>query len=314
MGELLLRRLLLAIPTLLLSMTLIFVLARIAPGDPALVILGDQATKESLDALRVKLGLDQPLLTQYLDFLGGIVTGDLGRSMVTGKSVWSEVLAVIPYTIELTLAAIFLGLLFGVPLGVYAAVHRNEWPDTAARLFSLAGLSFPAFVTAILLLLVFAIQLPWFPVISAPRVDDPIDRLRNLAMPAFNLGLIMTAYVTRVARSSMLNVLGEDYIRTARAKGIGGSAVLWRHALRNALIPVATVVGLYLGTMIGNSVLTEIVFNRPGLGKLLLGALGQRDYTMLQGLMVFFAGVIVLANTATDIAYGVIDPRVRYGS
>jgi ABC-type dipeptide/oligopeptide/nickel transport system permease component len=184
----------------------------------------------------------------------------------------------------------------------------------AARLFSLAGLSFPAFVTAILLLLVFAIQLPWFPVISAPRVDDPIDRLRNLVLPAFNLGLIMTAYVTRVARSSMLNVLGEDYIRTARAKGIGGSAVLWRHALRNAMIPVATVVGLYLGTMLGNSVLTEIVFNRPGLGKLLLGALGQRDYTMLQGLMVFFAGVIVLANAATDIAYGIIDPRVRYKS
>jgi ABC-type dipeptide/oligopeptide/nickel transport system permease component len=314
MGEFLVRRLLLAIPTLLLSMTLIFVLARIAPGDPALVILGDQATKESLDLLRAKLGLDEPLLVQYRDFLGGILTGDLGRSLVTGKSVWSELLAVLPYTIELTLAALFLGVLFGVPLGVYAAVHRNLWPDMAARLFSLAGLSFPAFVTAILLLLVFAIQLPWFPVISAPRVDDPIDRLRNLVLPAFNLGLIMTAYVTRVARSSMLNVLGEDYIRTARAKGIGGSAVLWRHALRNAMIPVATVVGLYLGTMLGNSVLTEIVFNRPGLGKLLLGALGQRDYTMLQGLMVFFAGVIVLANAATDIAYGIIDPRVRYKS
>ena len=167
-------------------------------------------------------------------------------------------------------------------------------------------------MSAILLLLVFAIQLKWFPVISAPKVDDPLDRLRHLALPAFNLGLIMTAYVTRVTRSSMLNVLGEDYVRTARAKGIGGSAVLWRHALRNAMIPVATVVGLYLGTMIGNSVLTEIVFNRPGLGKLIVSALNQRDYTLLQGLMVFFAGFIVLANAATDIAYGIIDPRVRY--
>lgn len=311
MGEFLARRLLLAIPTLLLSMTLIFVLARIAPGDPALVILGDQASQESLNALRQKLGLDHSLTRQYLDFLTGVLSGDLGQSMVTSKSVWSELLAVIPYTIELTLAAIFLGVLFGVPLGVLAAVRRNQWPDAVARLFSLAGLSFPAFVTGILLLLAFAIQLPWFPVISAPRLDDPVDRIRNLALPALNLGLIMTAYVTRVARSSMLNVLGEDYIRTATAKGIGGTAVLWRHALRNAMIPVATVVGLYLGTMIGNSVLTEIVFNRPGLGKLLLGALNQRDYTMLQGLMVFFAGVIVLANTATDIAYGVIDPRVR---
>lgn len=312
MGNFLLRRLALAIPTLILAMTAVFVLARIVPGDPALVILGDQASQEALAALRDKLGLDRALHVQYFDFLGGILRGDLGRSLVTDKSVWAEVLAVIPYTIELTLAAILLGVLFGVPLGVYAAVHRNALPDTLTRLFSLAGLSFPAFVSAILLLLVFAIQLNWFPVISAPKVDDPLDRLRHLALPAFNLGLIMTAYVTRVTRSSMLNVLGEDYVRTARAKGIGASAVLWRHALRNALIPVATVVGLYLGTMIGNSVLTEIVFNRPGLGKLILGALNQRDYTLLQGLMVFFAGIIVLANAATDIAYGLIDPRVRY--
>jgi ABC-type dipeptide/oligopeptide/nickel transport system permease component len=312
MGEYFLRRLALAVPTLILAMTAVFVLARIVPGDPALVILGDQASVEALAALREKLGLDRSLYLQYFDFLGGILRGDLGRSLVTGKSVWAEVLAVIPYTIELTLAAILLGVLFGVPLGVHAAVHRNALPDTLTRLFSLAGLSFPAFVSAILLLLVFAIQLKWFPVISAPKVDDPLDRLRHLALPAVNLGLIMTAYVTRVTRSSMLNVLGEDYVRTARAKGIGATAVLWRHALRNAMIPVATVVGLYLGTMIGNSVLTEIVFNRPGLGKLILGALNQRDYTLLQGLMVFFAGFIVLANAATDIAYGLIDPRVRY--
>ncbi len=312
MFEYLIRRLVLAIPTLFLAMTAVFVLARIVPGDPALVILGDQASAEALAALRERLGLDRPLYTQYFDFLAGIVQGDLGTSMVSGKSVWSEVLSVIVYTIELTLAAIFLGVLFGVPLGVYAAVHRNALPDTLTRLFSLAGLSFPAFVSAILLLLVFAIQLRWFPVISAPKLDDPIDRLRHLALPALNLGLIMTAYVTRVTRSSMLNVLGEDYVRTARAKGIGAFAVLWRHALRNSMIPVATVVGLYLGTLIGNSVLTEIVFNRPGLGKLILGALNLRDYTLLQGLMVFFTGLIVLANVATDIAYGVIDPRVRF--
>lgn len=312
MLEFLFRRLVLAIPTLILAMTVVFVLARIVPGDPALVILGDQASLEALASLRERLGLDRPIHVQYLEFLGGILRGDLGTSLVSGKSVWSEVLSVIPYTIELTLAAIFLGVLFGVPLGVYAAVHRNRLPDMVTRFFSLAGLSFPAFVSAILLLLVFAIQLPWFPVISAPKVADPIDRMRHLALPAFNLGLIMTAYVTRVMRSSMLNVLGEDYVRTARAKGIGAIAVLWRHALRNAMIPVATVVGLYLGTLIGNSVLTEIVFNRPGLGKLILGALNQRDYTLLQGLMVFFAGFIVLANAATDIAYGLIDPRVRY--
>ena len=312
MGDYLLRRLLLAVPTLVLTMTAVFVLARIVPGDPALVILGDQASVEALAALRTKLGLDRPLHLQYLDFLAGILKGDLGVSLVTGKSVWAEVASVLPYTIELTLAAIVFGVILGVPLGTAAAVHRNRLPDTLTRLLSLAGLSFPAFVSAILLLLVFAIQLRWFPVISSPRMDDWGERLRHLALPTLNLGLIMTAYVTRVTRSSMLNVLGEDYVRTARAKGIGGFAVLSRHALRNALIPVATVVGLYLGTMIGNSVLTEIVFNRPGLGKLILGALNLRDYTMLQGLMVFFAGFIVLANVATDIAYGLIDPRVRY--
>lgn len=314
MTAFLIRRLLLAIPTLLLVMTAVFALARIVPGDPALVILGDQATQEALDALRERLGLDQPLAAQYIEFLKGILTGNLGTSLITGKSVWSEVVAVIPFTIELTLAAILIGVLLGVPLGLYAAVHCNRWPDTLTRLISLAGLSFPAFVSAILLLLAFAIHLRWFPVISSPALDDPIERIRHLALPALNLGLIMTAYVTRVMRASVLNVLGEDYIRTARAKGMGARVVLWRHALRNALIPVATVVGLYLGTMIGNSVLTEIVFNRPGLGKLILGALDQRDYTLLQGLMIFFAGLIVLANAATDIAYGVIDPRVRYRS
>ena len=308
----LLRRLALAIPTLFLAMTMVFVLARIVPGDPALVILGDQASAEALANLRTRLGLDRPLLAQYGTFLLGIVQGDLGESLVTGKSVWAEIWAVLPYTIELTVAAIVIGVVFGVPLGVYAAVNRNRLPDMVTRVVSLAGLSFPAFVSAILLLLAFAIWLKWFPVISAPKVDDPLDRLKHLALPAFNIGLIMTAYVTRVTRSSMLNVLGEDYVRTARAKGIGSFAVLWRHALRNAMIPVATVVGLYLGTMIGNSVLTEIVFNRPGLGKLILGALNLRDYTTLQGVMVFFAGFIVLANAATDIAYGLIDPRVRY--
>ena len=308
----LLRRLALAIPTLFLAMTMVFVLARVVPGDPALVILGDQASAEALASLRTRLGLDRPLLAQYGTFLLGIAQGDLGTSLVTGKSVWAEIWAVLPYTIELTVAAIVIGIVFGVPLGVYAAVNRNKLPDMVTRVVSLAGLSFPAFVSAILLLLAFAIWLKWFPVISAPKVDDPIDRLRHLALPALNIGLIMTAYVTRVTRSSMLNVLSEDYVRTARAKGIGSFAVLWRHALRNAMIPVATVVGLYLGTMIGNSVLTEIVFNRPGLGKLILGALNLRDYTTLQGVMVFFAGFIVLANAATDIAYGLIDPRVRY--
>jgi len=218
---------------------------------------------------------------------------------------------VLPYTIDLTVASIVLGAIIGVPLGVWSALRRNTWVDYVARIGSLLGLSFPAFVSAILLLLAFAIELRWFPVISTGRLDDPVERLRSLALPAINLGIIMAAYVTRVTRSSMLEVLGEDYVRTARAKGVPTRAVIWRHAFRNALIPVVTVVGLYLGILIGNSVLTEIVFNRPGLGKLIVSALNQRDYTVLQGMMVVYAFIIVLVNLMTDLTYGFIDPRVK---
>jgi ABC-type dipeptide/oligopeptide/nickel transport system permease component len=305
------KRLLVAIPTLIAVLTVVFFFVRIAPGDPALVILGDSASQEALAALRHQLGLDQPLFTQYLAFLAAMLQGDLGNSLVTNQPIWTEVKNVLPYTIDLTVSALVIGVVFGLPLGVISARRRNSGVDYAARLVSLVGLSFPAFVSAILLLLAFAIQLRWFPVISAGRLDDPGARLNSLVLPALNLGLIMVAYVTRVARSSMLGVLGEDYIRTARAKGVPARVVIWRHALRNALIPVVTVVGLYLGVLIGNSVLTEIVFNRPGLGKLIVSALNRRDYTMLQGMMVIYAFFIVLANLATDLAYGFIDPRVK---
>ena len=305
------KRLLLAVPTLLAVLTVVFFFVRIAPGDPAFIILGDQASQEALAAVRHNLGLDQPIPVQYAAFLEQVLQGDLGTSLVTNTRVWDEVAKVLPYTIDLTLTALAIGVALGLPLGIVAARSRNGAIDYFARFFSLLGLSFPAFVSAILLLLAFAIQLHWFPVISAGRLDDPVDRLRSLALPAINLGLIMVAYVMRVTRSSMLGVLGEDYIRTARAKGVPGRVVIWRHALRNALIPVVTVVGLYLGVLIGNSVLTEIVFNRPGLGKLIVNSLNQRDYTMLQGMMVIYAFFIVIANLLTDLTYGLVDPRVK---
>src|SRR5215472_2803752 len=256
--------------------------------------------------------LDHPIATQYAEFLGQVLQGDLGASLVTPQRVWSEVAAVLPYTIDLTVTALAIGVVLGLPLGIVAARHRNGTLDYLARFFSLAGLSFPAFVSAILLLLAFAIELRWFPVISEARSGNTVDQLRALALPAVNLGLIMVAYVMRVARSSMLGVLGEDSIRTARAKGVPARVVIWRHALRNALIPVVTVVGLYLGVLIGNSVLTEIVFNRPGLGKLIINALNQRDYTLLEGMMVIYAFFIVIANLLTDLTYGLIDPRVKH--
>lgn len=308
----LIKRLLFAIPTLLAVLTVVFVVARIMPGDPAQVIMGDQASAEAIQALRVRLGLDRPLYVQYFEFMGGALTGNWGSSMVTGRAVLGEVLNVVPFTIELTFVSVLVGAIIGIPLGVWSALHRNDTIDYLTRIGSLLGLSFPAFVMAIMLLLVFAIQLRWLPVISSGGDGSLADRARHLVLPAANLGIIMAAYITRVTRSSMLEVLGEDYIRTAHAKGVPTVAVVWRHSLRNALIPVVTVVGLYLGILIGNSVLTEIVFNRPGLGKLIVGALGQRDYTMLQGLMVVYTFIIVVTNLLTDLTYGFIDPRVKY--
>ena len=305
-------RFLLSIPTLLAVLTIVFLIARVIPGDPAAVILGDSASQEALENLRHRLGLDQSLTQQYIQFVTGVFRGNLGDSLVSGTSVMREVLNVLPYTIDLTLAGILIGIVFGVPLGILTALYRNSFLDFIARILSLLGLSFPAFYSAILLILVFALQLGWFPVISSADLSDPVQRLHHLILPACNLGLIMVAYVTRATRSSMLDVLREDYMRTAKAKGIPVRVILFRHALRNAIIPIITVVGLYIGVLVGNSVLTEIVFSRPGLGKLIIGALNQRDYTMLQGLMVVYSLIIVITNLITDLTYGFSDPRVKY--
>lgn len=306
----LIRRLLFACITLFAVLTIIFVIVRILPGDPAMVILGDQADAATIAAMRERLGLNRPIILQYGEFLAGAVVGNWGVSLVTGRPVIQEVLSVLPWTIELTVASLVIGAIIGIPLGVWAATNRNTAVDYVTRIASLLGLSFPAFVSGIILLIAFAIQLRWFPVISA-RSGSVSAWFQSLALPAINLGLIMAAYITRVTRSAMLEVLSEDYVRTARAKGAPVGIVVWRHALRNALLPIITIVGLYLGVLIGNSVLTEIVFNRPGLGKLIVGALNQRDYTMLQGMMVIYTLLVVAINLATDLVYGVADPRVK---
>ncbi|MFT7594608.1 MAG: glutathione transport system permease protein [Paracoccaceae bacterium] len=312
MSGFVLKRMGFAVITLIAVLTIVFFIVRILPGDPAMVILGDQASQQSIDLLRTRLGLDRPMIVQYYDFMSGVVVGDWGVSMVSGRPVITEILKVLPATLELTFAALILGAAIGIPLGVWAAISRNQIPDYVVRLASLLGLSFPAFVSAVLLLFAFAIYLPLFPVMSSGRGTTFGARLNDLALPAVNLGLIMAAYITRVSRSAMLEVLGQDYVRTAKAKGISFSAIIWRHCLRNTMIPVVTVVGLYLGILIGNSVLTEIVFNRPGLGRLIVGALNQRDYTMLQGMMVIYTLLVVVVNLLTDLTYGLIDPRIKY--
>jgi glutathione transport system permease protein len=310
MTAFLIRRIAFAFVTLFAVLTLVFVIVRILPGDPAQLILGDQAPREAIEAMHVRLGLDQPVLLQYASFLGNALRGDWGVSMVTGQPVLAEVLNVLPWTIELTLVSLALGIALGVPLGVWAAVRRNRLVDYIVRIASLAGLSFPAFVSAIILLFLFAIELRWFPVISAHK-GSLRAWTQSITLPAISLGLNSAAYITRVTRSAMLEVLSEDYVRTARAKGAPQRIVVWRHALRNALIPIITVAGLYLSTLIGNSVLTEIVFSRPGLGKLIVGALNQRDYTMLEGMMVIYTLSVVVVNLLSDLAYGFVDPRVK---
>ena len=307
------RRLLAAVPTLFAVLTVVFVIVRIVPGDPAYAILGDRATPEAVAALHARLGLDQPMVAQYAAFLRRALTGDFGVSMANNEPILAQIGAAVPPTLELTFAAMVVGVVLGVPVGVWAALHRNRALDILARLLSLVGLSFPVFVSGIFLLLAFAVHWPLFPVLGDLQPGDVAGNLRKLVLPAFTLGIVMAAYVVRVTRSAMLQVLGEDYMRTARAKGVPWRAVVWRHGLRNAALPVVTVVGLYVGILLGNSALTEIVFSRPGLGSVIIAALNARDYTMLQALLVIYCLLIVLVNLLTDIVYGLIDPRVQQG-
>lgn len=306
------RRVLISIPILLAVLTIVFLLVRVAPGDPAIVILGDYASKEAVEALRERMGLNKPLWQQYIDFLTGLARGDLGRSMISGIPVASQIARALPYTLELTLAGIIIGVIFGVPLGILTALHRNRLADYLGRIFSLAGLSFPTFYLGILLLLLFSVKLGLFPVIGGGDLHDLKDNLYHLFLPALTLGLIMTAYVTRMSRSAILNVLNEDYVRTARSKGLRERVVIYKHALKNALIPIISIIGVYAIVLTGGAIMVEIVFSRPGLGKMMVGAMKQRDYITLQSIMVIYAGFVVIVNFLTDLAYGFVDPRIRY--
>jgi ABC-type dipeptide/oligopeptide/nickel transport system permease component len=300
----------LAIPTMLAVLTLVFFVVRVIPGDPATAALGDYASQEAVEAMRERMGLNDPLYVQYFRFLGDLARGDLGTSLITGKPIGESIMAVLPYTLELTLSAVVVGALLGVPIGVYTAVKRNSLADYLGRVLSLTGLSVPAFYLGILIMLVFAIQLGLFPAVGGGDLHDLKDNLRHLVLPALTLGLIMTASVARLTRSAMLNVLREHYVRTARAKGMQERIVIVGHALRAALVPIVSIIGIWAANLIADSVLTETVFARPGLGKMLVGAIMQRDYTALQSVMVVYTVFIVGINLITDIIYSIVDPRI----
>jgi peptide/nickel transport system permease protein len=302
-------RLLDAIPTVLLVLTLVFVALRILPGDPAQVALGDMATPEQLELLRERMGLNQPLWVQYFVFLWDMLTLNLGRSLISNQPVAAIIAQNLPYTIELTLVATGIGLLVGIPLGVAAAVHRNKPPDTAVRVFSLIGYAVPDFYLGAILLITFSLNLGWFPINGGGT--DFLSRMHHIILPAVTLAMVKSAFIGRLTRTSLLEVLGRDYIRTARAKGARENRVIYRHGLRNALLPVTTGLGLSLLATLSGSVAIELVFNRPGIGETLISAIAERDYPVIQAGVVIFAFFVVIINLLIDLAYIVVDPRIR---
>ena len=306
------RRVIFTIPMLFFVFTVIFFVMRVAGGDPTYSILGEHASEEAVVQLRLKLGLDDPVSVQYLSAVKKLIKGDLGNSLINDRPIAPQIMRVLPYTIELTVAAIIIGLLIGIPTGVAAALQRNKITDYLLRVFSLAGLSMPSFYLGILLLLAFAVQLDWFPIIGFTRSSSLLDRLHYLFLPALSLGLNKAAFVSRVTRSNMLERLGSDYVRTARAKGLSEYKVIFKHTLKDCMIPIVTVSGVYVGVLLGGAILTESIFNRPGLGKFLVEAISQRDYNAIQSGLVFYGILIVMVNLAVDIIYGLIDPRVKY--
>jgi ABC-type dipeptide/oligopeptide/nickel transport system permease component len=303
-----LRRGLEVVPTVLLVLTLVFFALRIMPGDPAVAALGDFATPEAVELFRKKLGIDQPLWRQYVAFVAQALTADFGNSMANNAPINGLLAQALPHTIVLALAATVIGIAIGLPLGAMTAVHRNGKLDGFGRIFALVGFSLPDFYFGVLLILAFSLHLDWFPMLGAGK--GFLDGLHHLAMPAFTLGVVMAAFVMRLTRSSLLEVLRRDYIRTARGKGVAERWVIFKHALRNALIPVATGMGIYLLTTLSGTITVELVFSRPGLGTLLISGVSARDYTLVQAGLVVFAFFVVAVNLLTDLVCAAIDPRI----
>jgi peptide/nickel transport system permease protein/oligopeptide transport system permease protein len=299
------RRLLLALPTLLGVSFLVFSIVRMLPGDPAVAMAGVHATQEVVERIRVELGLDQTILRQYLRFLNGLSRGDLGRSIRTGRPVWSEVLERLGPTFELTAASLALATVLGIAVGVISAAKPYSFFDYGSMLLALIALSAPVFWLGLMLMLLFSVKLGWFP--AAGR-----GSLAHLVLPSLTLAASSIALIARFCRSTMLEILRQEYVTTARAKGVSERRVVLFHALRNALIPVITVIGLRFGALLSGAVLTETVFAWPGVGRLVVDSVSARDYPVVQGAVLVIALSFVLINLMVDLLYGVVNPRIRY--
>jgi ABC-type dipeptide/oligopeptide/nickel transport system permease component len=298
------RRLIETVPTLIILTIIVFLMLQLVPGDPAEIFLGEnRSTPELLERVRQEMGLDQPLHIQYLTYMGNLLRGDMGESLFNNQPVLDQILTAMPYTLTLALSALLISSVLGVALGIISALRHNTWVDSAAMGLALLGVSMPVFW--LLLILVFSVNLKWFP----PMGQGSLDRL---VLPALTLGLLSSATLARLVRSSMLDVLSDDYIRTARAKGLRKNTIVVRHALRNALIPAVTVMGLQFGGLISGAVITETIFARIGLGRMYVESILNKDMTMIQGLTLMLAFLIMLINILVDLSYAALDPRIRY--
>ncbi|NIO70537.1 MAG: ABC transporter permease subunit [Anaerolineae bacterium] len=301
----LIKRFLLAIPVLLLTALLVFSALHLAGGDPVMLLVHPTAPDYVREAVRAKLGLDKPLPVQFVIYMSNVLRGDLGRSILSRREVSELILEKLPVTVELGVASLVLAYLLSIPLGAIAALNRNSFLDWSSMILALIGVSMPGFWLGLILIFTFAVHFRWFPPTGHAS-------LKHLVLPALALGLPRVGRMARITRSSLLEVVGQDYIRTARAKGLAERAVVLRHALRNALIPIISLMGLDLGYIVGGSVVIEHVFARPGIGDMMLRAIYSRDFPVLQGSMFVLALAIILANIIADVAYVIVDPRIRH--
>jgi peptide/nickel transport system permease protein len=313
MGAYLFKRLIILLVTLILVSMVIFAVLMVIPSDPAQIILGIHATPETLQALRHKLGLDRSVIIQYLSYIKNVTMGDLGWSITYDVPISSLIFWRLQVTVPLAILSMIFAVLLSIPMGIYSSLHRNRMGDYGIMVFSQIGLAVPAFWAGILLILLFAVALHWFPAGGFQNwLIDPMRAIKSLLLPALSLGFVRAAVLTRMTRSSMLEVLGEDYIRTARSKGLPKRTVIYKHALRNAIIPIITIIGLQAGDLLAGAIIIENVFHLPGIGRLVFEAIGQRDLPVVQGVVLFIATMIVVINFIIDIAYRHLDPRIRY--
>lgn len=300
------RRVLIAVPTALGAASVSFLLMRVIPGDPARMIAGPNADFEDIQRLREQLGLTRPVWEQYIEFMLGLLRGDMGTSARTGQPVLAEIAARVPRTLELTVLALIVATVIGLTLGIIAAINRNRAPDLVASTVSVIGISMPAYWSGLLFIIFFSVNLGWLPVGGA-------DTWQHRVLPTLTLSLFALGFISRQTRASMVETMEMDFIRTMRAKGLSEATVIWRHGLRNAALPILTIIGLQFGALIGGAVLTETIFAWPGLGRLIVQSIESRDFPVVQGAIFIFAVALIIINLVTDLLYAYIDPRIRYG-